>query len=170
MTFLSVLSAGYAVVRAIFSKPLGRYADKHSFAEMLNICYVVMLLGFVIHTFTVPENGKLFCTLYYILTAIATAGINSATINLIYDYVEKEKRIGALALSNTFSGIAGFLATLAVSPLVAYIQNNGNRFLGVNVYAQQVVSALAVGLLLLLILYLNVVVKKIKRKKDRGDR
>jgi MFS family permease len=165
MTFVSILSAAYAIVRTLFSKPLGKFADKYSFANMLNICFVVILVGFVVNMFTVPANGKVFYTAYYMLNAIAMAGINSATINLIYDYVGKEKRVGALALSHTFSGFAGFFTTLAVSPLVSYIQKNGNEFLGLNVYAQQVVSAIAVILLIALIVYLNVVVRKIERKE-----
>lgn len=165
MTFVSVLSAGYAIVRTLFSKPLGRFADKYSFAKMLNICFIVMLVGFCINTFTVPSNGKVFFTAYYMLNAVAMAGINSATINLIYDYVDKEKRAGALALSSTLSGFAGFFTTLAVSPLVSYIQKNGNVFLGMNIYAQQVVSAIAALLLLGLIAYLKLVVEKISNEK-----
>ena len=92
------------------------------------------------------------------------AGINSATINLIYDYVDKEKRIGALALNSTFAGFAGFITTLLVSPLVTYIQNNGNTFLGFSIYAQQVVSALAFVLMGITLIYLNIVIKKVKDK------
>ncbi len=165
MTFVSILSAAYAIVRTIFSKPMGKFADKYSFAKMLNICFIIMLVGFGINIFTVPENGKVFYTVYYMLNAIAMAGINSAVINLIYDYVDKEKRIGALALKSTLAGFAGFFTTLAVSPLVAYIQKNGNKFLGLNVYAQQVVSAIAVVLIVILIVYLNKVVVKISREK-----
>ena len=165
MTFVSILSAAYAIVRTLFSKPLGKFADKYSFANMLNICFVVILVGFVVNMFTVPANGKVFYTAYYMLNAIAMAGINSATINLIYDYVGKEKRVGALALKSTLAGFAGFFTTLAVSPLVSYIQKNGNVFLGLNVYAQQVVSAIAAILLIVLIVYLNVVVRKIERKE-----
>ena len=164
MTFVSILSAAYAVVRALFSKPLGRCADKHSFAKMLNICFIITLVGFGINVFTVPANGKVFFTIYYMLYAISMAGINSATINLIYDYVDKENRTGALALSSTLSGFAGFFTTLIVSPLVTHIQARNNTFLGLNVYAQQVVSAIAVVLLVLLIIYLNVVVKRIKKQ------
>lgn len=163
MTFVSVLSAGYAIVRTIFSKPMGKFADKYSFAKMLNICFVVMLVAFGFNVFTVPENGKVLYTIYYMLYAVGMAGINSATINLIYDYVDKEKRVGALALKSTLAGFTGFFTTLAVSPLVSYIQNNGNVFLGVFVYAQQVVSVIAVVLLIVLILYLNLVVRKIKK-------
>ena len=165
MTFVSILSAAYAVVRTVFSKPMGKFADKYSFAKMLNICFIIMLVGFGINMFTVPENGKILYTIYYMLNAVAMAGINSATINLIYDYVDKENRIGALALKSTFAGFAGFFTTLIVSPLVSYIQENGNSFLGLNVYAQQVVSAIAVVLLSVLLVYLNLVVGKIEKKK-----
>jgi hypothetical protein len=40
-----------------------------------------------------------------------------------------------------------------VSPLVEYIQANGNMFLGISVYAQQVVSVIAATLLIVLFIY-----------------
>lgn len=163
MTFVSILSAAYAIVRTFFSIPMGKFADKYSFAKMLNICFIIMLVGYAINIFTVPDNGKVFYTIYYMLNAVAMAGINSAVINLIYDYVDKEKRIGALALKSTIAGFAGFFTTLAVSPLVSHIQECGNMFLGMNVYAQQVVSAIAAILLVVLIVYLNLVVRKIRK-------
>jgi MFS family permease len=166
MTFVSILSAAYAVVRTLFSKPLGKFADKYSFAKMLNICFVITLVGFVVNIFTVPENGQVLYSIYYMLSAIGMAGIGSAMLNLIYDYVDKEKRIGALALNNALAGFAGFFSTLIMSPLVAYIQNNGNTLFGMNIYAQQVVSAVAVILLIVSIVYLNVVVRKIQSKNQ----
>ena len=165
MTFVSILSAAYAIMRASFAKPLGKFADKYSFAKMLNICFLIALIGFVINMFTVPSNGKVLYTIHYMLYAIAMAGINSATINLIYDYVDKTKRVGALALKSTLAGFAGFFTTILISPLVSYIQKNGNVFLGMHVYAQQVVSAIAAALLVVLLIYLNMVVLKIKREK-----
>lgn len=167
MTFISILSAVGALSRTIFSRPLGKFADKYSFAKMLNICFFIMLIAFGINIFTVPSNGKILFSSYRILHSIGMAGINSATINLIYDYVKKEKRIGALALSGTFQGFAGFFATLAVSPLVSYIQSRNNTFLGLNVYAQQICSAIATILLIVLIVYLNIVTKTVKKDNDQ---
>lgn len=166
MTFVSALSAVYAVIRSAFSRPLGRFADKYSFAKMLNICFLIMLVAFIVNAFTVPSNGKVFFTVYYVLHAVAMAGINSAAINLIYDYADKEKRVGALALKSTLAGFAGFFTTLAVSPLVSYIQENGDTFLGLHVYAQQVVSVIAAVLLVGLLIYLNTVVRKIKKNEE----
>ena len=163
MTFVSVLSALYAICRAIFSGPLGRYADKYTFTKMLNICFVIEVVAFGVNAFTTPSNGKIIFTVYYMLYAVGMAGINSGTLNLIYDYVDKDNRVGALALQNTLAGFAGFFTTLINSPLVSYIQQSGNSFLGLNVYAQQVVSAIACALILLILIYLNIIVKKIKK-------
>jgi len=166
MTFISVLSAIAAVVRTIFSRPMGKFADKYSFANMLNICFGIMLAGYIVNVFTVPENGKVLFLIYYILNAIAMAGINSSMTNLIYDYVVPERRVGALALKSTLAGVAGFVTTLAVSPLVSHIQNNGNNIFGINIYAQQGVSLIAAVLLLLLYVYLNLVVLRMKNNRE----
>lgn len=165
MTFVSILSAAYAIVRTIFSRPMGKFADKYSFAKMLNICFSIALAGFIVNIFTVPANGKVLYTVYYMLYAVAMAGINSATINLIYDYVDKEKRTGALALKSTICGFAGFFTTLIVSPLVSYVQKNGNCLFGINIYAQQIVSVISAILLVVLLVYLNMTVKQLKLKE-----
>lgn len=166
MTLVSILSAAYAIARSLASRPLGRYADKHSFTRMLNICFVIVFVAYSINMFTVPANGKVFYTIYYMLYAIAMGGINSAGTNLIYDFVESDKRVAALALQHTLAGFAGFFATILVGFLVDYIQKSGNTFFGMNVYAQQVVSAIGAIVVLLALLYLNTVVKKMQRERE----
>jgi Na+/melibiose symporter-like transporter len=166
MVYVSILSEGYAICRSIFSRPLGKYADKHSFAKMLNICFAAAMLAFTVNIFTVPSNGKVFYAIYYMLYAIGMAGINSGGINLIYERVSREKRVCALALKNSIAGTAGFLTTLLAGTLIDKIQADGNRFLGLNVYAQQVASAISAILILGIIVYLNTVVKKISIVKN----
>ena len=166
MTFVSILSAMYAIARSLASRPLGRYADKHSFTRMLNICFVIVGIAYTINVFTVPSNGKIMYTAYYMLYAIAMGGINSAGTNLIYDFVEPDKRVAALALQHTLAGFAGFFATIIVGFLVDYIQKSGNTFLGMNVYAQQIVSAIGAIVVVLALLYLNTVVKKMQRERE----
>ena len=103
------------------------------------------------------------------LSPVAMAGINSAPINLIYDSVEAEKRTGALALNGTLSGFAGFFTTLLVSPLVSYIQGNGNVLFGISVYAQQIVCVIWGILLMAVMLYLHVVIKRIKKQENKNE-
>lgn len=164
-----------SLVRAVISRPIGAFGDKFSFAKMLTLCLFIEAAAYAVNLFTAPENGKALYTVHYILYCIGMAGANSAPINLVYDYVDRSQRTGALALLQTFAGFAGFLATLCLSPLVTHIQENGNRFLGMDVYAQQVMSAISLLIVLILIVYMYTVVRKLKRlpcaeKNEKNDR
>ena len=166
LTFVAILGIVYAIVRALVSRFWGSFADKHSFARMMCFCIAIAGAGYLINVFTTPSNGKIFYTAYYVLTAISMAGINSALTNLVLDYAPYALRTEALALSRTVYGLAGFFTTLAVSPLVTYIQNNGNRFLNLPLYAQQVVSAMAVLFCSVLVCFLWFGIMKRAPKKN----
>ena len=161
MTTVTVIAAIGSVVRAIVSTPIGRLADKYSFINSLNLCFVIALFAFTANMFA----GVAFYTLYAILHAAAMAGINSGIVNLVYDFVSRETRTSALAIKNTIVGFAGFFTTLAVSPLVEYIQKKGNKFLFFDhIYAQQILSAFAVIMIIICMIYLNLVIKPAKTK------
>ena len=155
MTFISLLSLIYSGVRIAFSFLWGSYADRKSFKTMLTACYAVSTLSFFVNIFTVPSNGKIFYTAYYAFHAIAMAGINSALTNLVYDYVEVSRRADAIAITQTVSGVVGFLTTLAAGVLVDHIQKSGNTFLGMSVYAQQVTDAISFVMNIVVIIYLR---------------
>jgi len=148
LSFVAILGVISSVVRALFSRGMGRFADRHSFADMMLLCMLLMGGSFGVMMFTVPQNGYVLFTVYTVLCAVANAGINSALINLVFDYAPNDLRSEALALQRTVYGLGGFFAALAVSPLITYIQGNANGFLGMTVYAQQVTSALALILTL----------------------
>ena len=163
MVFVSILAVAYAIIRALFERPIGKIADKKGFASSLNVCYVVEIAALVVAVFTRPENGSVMYTIHYVLYAICTAGISSGELNLVYDYVKPNERVAALAIKATAAGLAGFLTTLALSPLVSLIQTNGLVLFGVNIYAQQITSFIGLVACVLLVVYNVVVVKKIKR-------
>lgn len=164
-TLASVIAIMSSIARVIFSKPLGKFADKHSFCKMLYICFAIEALAFAINIFTVPSNGKVLFTIYSIIHAIGQAGINSAIINLSYDYVPDEQKTGAVALVNTFSGFAGFFTTLALSPLVDRIQKNGNKLFGINMQAQQLLSVISLMFTIVILIYLVTVISKLPSKR-----
>lgn len=166
LKFVSLLTICGSVVRIAISFFWGRYADRKSFAHMIEKCLLIMVAEYACVAMAVPSNGKIMFTLYYVLNGMAMGGINSALINLIYDYVSVERRADSLAICQSAAGVTGFVATLAVSPLVSAIQNNGNTFMGVSVYAQQVVSMIAVVIAVIAILYVRfVLIKKRKARK-----
>lgn len=155
LQLVSIISILSSIARVLVSRFWGSYADKHSFAKMLRWCFAIAALSFAAVIFTTPSNGKLLFTVYSICHAVALGGINSALINLCYDYTPVETRADALAFTQAGAGLSGFLTTLAISPLVAAIQENGNTFLGIPVYAQQVVSAIAFILTIVVVVYVS---------------
>lgn len=158
MTFVSVLSIIYSVVRIAFSRVLGSYADKKSFSHMSFVCFLIVGAGFFVNCFTTPANGKVFYTVYYCLYAISMGGINSALTNLVFEHVKGANRRDALAINAAIGGVAGFAATCVMSPVVAHIQNGGNVFMGIHMYAAQFVSVVAFVIVAALAVYMKLCV------------
>jgi len=160
MTFVSILSILYSVVRMLFSPLMGKYADRRSFSHMSFVCFAIMGVGFAVTCFTVPENGAVFYTTFYCLYGVSMAGANSAVTNLLFDKVQGEMRTPALAINMALSGVAGFLSTCVMSVAVAAIQSNGNQLFGMPMYAAQFVSFVALVLVALLLVYMRLTLLK----------
>lgn len=160
MTFVSILSILYSVVRMLFSPLMGKYADRRSFSHMSFVCFAIMGVGFAVNCFTVPENGAVFYTTFYCLYGVSMAGANSAVTNLLFDKVQGEMRTPALAINMALSGVAGFLSTCVMSVAVAAIQQNGNQLFGMPMYAAQFVSFVALVLVALLLVYMRLTLLK----------
>lgn len=158
LKLITALGIVGSVSRIAASKFWGRYADRTSFSAMVKRSMLVLAVGYVCMGFAAPATGVVFYTLYILLHGIALGGVNSAMINLVFDYAPAEQRSDALAICQAAAGVAGFLATLAASPLVSYIQGNGNRLFGLPLYAQQVVSIISV----LFLVFAYVLIKKEK--------
>ena len=156
-----------SLIRALISRPFGKFADKYSFTNMLIICMIIEAIAFLVMTFATPVlHTEFLYWVYYIFYCIGMAGINSATINLYFDYVDKDKRTGALAIKTSAAGLLGFVATLIASPIVTAIQENNNQVFGMTIYAQQLLSLVSSVLVIGIILYLVFVVKKADKAKD----
>ncbi len=159
---VALASAG-SVIRMFVELPWGRYADRNSFAAMLRGCMIFAFLSFVSAAFARPGTGIVCIALYQIFQGIAAGGISSALINVVFESVSPEKRADSLAVTQAIAGTCGFLATLAVSPLISFVQNNGNRLFSIPIYAQQVTSVISAVLIVLTVLYLTFVIMKKKK-------
>lgn len=154
LRFVTILSVCGCIVRILFSKMLGSYADKHSFAQMLKPCFAVMCVGFLCAAAATPSNGRVMFILYNMCHGFAMGGINSALVNLVFERVAPEKRANALALTQSLAGITGFATTLALSPLLSFVQGNGNILFGITVYAQQIMSLISFVFTALALIYI----------------
>ena len=161
--FVSIAVTIGSVARVLVSRFWGTYADRTSFAKMMEKCLLVLAAAMLCTALATPSAGKIMFVLYNIFFAVALGGINSAWINLIFDYAAPDNRTTALAICQAISGAVGFLATLAVSPLITFVQNKGNSFFGITVYAQQLLSVFSLLILLLASAYVRFVLSKEKK-------
>ena len=165
LKLISVLSIAGSVVRISVSRFWGSYADKHSFAAMVEKCFAFLGLSYLCVVFAGPVTGVIMMVLYYVFNGIAFGGVNSAVVNLILDYVGPEERADSLAVCQMASGVTGFVITILFSRVVAAIQENGNNVFGMQIYAQQLLSMVSVILISAAILYVRFgIMKKSSRK------
>ena len=143
MTFVALMDILYAAVRASGALFLGKYADRTSFARLWRLCCLFGIACYTIYVFVVPANGRILYFGYEFFWALYGAGIDNCMINLVYENVRHEDRVGAYALSTAIGGLLGFGVTVLLSRLVAWIQQNGNMLFGIHAYAQQFLSAAA---------------------------
>ena len=165
LTFVSALGIVYGVVRAIASPQCGRIADRRGWSTLLMLCLAVAAAGFLINTFTRPESRMLYLV-YYVFYAVSMAGINSGLTNITYDYIDERYFAQAMGARNAVSGIVGFLASLVGGVIVSAVQKAGNALFGLNVYAQQVNSAVTFVLLIALLAYMRFVIAPMQRLSD----
>lgn len=169
LSFITTLSIVGTILRIITSKPWGVYADRSSFAATIEKSFWVLAASYLCVVFATPSNGAVMFALYNILNCIAASGLMIALTNLVFDYVPQENRSDAMALSLALSGVAGFITTLCISPLIGGIQENGNRVFGLPMYAQQVVAVIGMLLVLGSALYVRVTLLKHKREDSKEE-
>ena len=157
LKFISAIVMFGSISRILVSKFWGKYADKNSFAAMIEKCFVFLGLAQLCVVLAVPQTGKVMFTLYYVFHGIALGGINSALINLIFDYVPINQRADSLAITQAIAGFTGFITTLLISPVVSHIQNSGNKVIGMPIFAQQFISVIALAVTIAAIFYIRFV-------------
>ncbi len=163
LQLVSVLTMCASIIRICVARAWGKYADKNSFAAMVEKCFIVLGLSMLCVVFATPKTGVPAFIMYNLLHGIAMGGINSAMTNLVFDYAPEETRAASLSVSRATAGLVGFLTTLATSPLITLIQENGNSIFGITVYAQQLVSLVACVIIFIGVVYVRLaLIKKAK--------
>jgi len=165
LQLVSIIGIVGAVGRLSFSLLFASIADKKSWTSMLTICFMIAAVGFGVNIFTTPANGKVMYTVYSVISSIAMAGLNSGLWNILFDYVPAEDRAAGLGIKNTFGGVSALLASLVGGAILQHIQDNGNTFMGMQVYGQQVLSVIACVIVIVLCVYMRVVIAKLRKYK-----
>lgn len=149
------------LLRAVVSKPFGRFSDKHSYVKGMKLAFAIAACAFLFNAFS-TEKSRWCVIAYTILFNVCTAGTNQNNFNITYSYIDKKYFSQALALKSSIGGVLGFSASVVGSKIVAAVQANGNMIFGIHMYAQQILSLAALVLVLTDIVFITKTVEKQK--------
>ena len=149
------------LTRALISKSLGRYSDKHSYAKGFKLGLLFAAGAFFINMFTTRASRFLIIP-YTVLYCCATGGVNQNSFNITYSYVDMKYVTQAMAIKNCIGGLCGFGASLIAGRILHAIQSNGNIILGVHINGQQILSGISLLITIIAILYVKNVIEKQK--------
>ena len=160
MTFVAILDTVVTTSSIPVLFICGKISRKVSYVTMLYLSYIMIFIEYIILIFTSPANGMILYTTYRMLAIFSGSMQIVVATNIVFDVVPYTERASALSLKTIFVGATGFITTLIVSPFVSYVQKNGNSFLGINAYAQQILAFAAAASMLCLIIYFQFGCKK----------
>ncbi len=149
--------------RMLLSKPFAMYSDKKSFAKGMELGLCFAAAAFFINIFTTPGTWWLVI-LFTVLYNVSLAGTNQNSFNIAYSYVPLTCITQAMAIKNSISGLCGFMASIVGGIVLDAIQKNGNMILGLQINAQQLLSAVSFVLIVTAVLFIHLVIAKQKVK------
>ena len=159
---IQIINMVGAFCRMICSKPFGRYSDRTSFSRGYRLALLLVVISQTFYVFCAPRTWWLIIP-GAVLYNISLAGSNSNNFNMTYSYVKAEYIVQAMAIKQRITGVIGFVAALIGGSILQGIQQNGNRFLGIPVYGQQLLCALSIIFIVGAILFNKLVIEKQKR-------
>ena len=152
--FIQVVNIVANTIRMAISKPFGRYSDRTSFASGMRLGIILSAAAFFLNIFTTVSTRYLIIV-FTIVYNCSVAGTNQNSFNIIYSYVDKKYITQALAIKNCISGIFGFGASVVAGKILGTIQANSNMIFGIQIYGQQLLSAISCVILILTVIYMN---------------
>ncbi len=155
------------ICRAVVSAPFGRFSDRHSYAVGMKVAMGLLAAAFFINIFSAPQT-KWFVIIFSVLHCVSLAGSNQNSFNIVYDYVENDCIVQALAVKNCIGGVCGFLASLIASRLLAVIGEEGISVFGLTVYGQQILSAISAAVALSAVFYTKYKIEN-NRSKEKNQ-
>lgn len=147
MTEITIISTVTAVSAIAFLPIFGNYARRHSLTASMKIGLPIMALAYIFIALCTPKNGLIMFIIYWIVATFGCAAFSIGTDAILFEMVAEDQRTTAIAMKNIIAGPLGFLTTTALTPLLNYIQSNGNTIFGIHIYGQQLFSVFSMIIL-----------------------
>jgi len=147
MTKVTVIMTISSISAILFLSIFGNYARRHSLAQTMKIGLPMIALSNIFIILCTPKNGMIMFILYYIVYNLGFSAFSLGTDPIVLEMVEEKHHTSAIAIKNVIAGPLGFLTTTLLTPLLNYIQGNGNVIFGIHIYGQQLFAIIAMAVM-----------------------
>ena len=166
MTFISGIGIVLSILHIFVVYFFGRYSMHHSYTSIMRISYIFAAASFLFVSISTPANGYVVFTIYRLAFLLFESANTVSATSILFIIVPQSDRTSAIAINTIISGLAGFLMTLAVSPIVSFIQSTEIFVFGIQVYAQQILAVVSLVITLFIFLYYQLFCHKLLKKTD----
>jgi hypothetical protein len=139
---------------------VGKYSLRSTYGKLLQLSHIFYATAFFFIMITGSGLGIVTYTAYTVIATLAGATRNVSSVNLLYEISSPEHRTTAIAINTMTTGFVSFITTICASRLVSYIQSLNNQIFGIKLYAQQLLAAISVFIIIVVIVYYRLVCKK----------
>lgn len=166
MTFIAACDVVISVVHIVVLALFGRLSFRQPHRAIIRMAYLFAIGTYISLVFAMPSNGMILIPIYRIFSTCYASAMAVSQRNFLFEICPPEERTSAIAIFTMTSGVITFLATLVATPLVNYVQANGVSVLGHEVYAQQLLAAVSVVIIIIVNLLWNLSYKTFKATKE----
>jgi Na+/melibiose symporter-like transporter len=164
ITYVTVISLIYQLTKLFSVAIFGKLSSRLSNKKILLIAFPLYSLSYFVMSFTAPQNGRVLYVAFVVILYVGVGALSVADTNMLLSVVPRGQQTAALSFNAIISGITCFATTVAISPLLDFIQSHGNRLFGITVYAQQILSLAACIIYLVTAICLKTLVKEKPRE------
>lgn len=166
MTFIAFIDVIINVVHIAALAIFGRLSFQLPYRFVIRIGYLIAIGTYVSLIFTTTSTGAVLFTMYRLFSTVYSSAIAVSQRNFLFEICPPEERTSAISIFTMATGIISFLATVATTPFFNYVQAHGVTVFGVSVYAQQILAAISLSLVILVNVLWNASYKKLEATED----
>lgn len=143
---IQLINVAACLGRFAFSRPFGGYSDRTGYANGYFLGSLLAAGAFLCGCFTAPRVRWMIVPVT-VLYQISLAGTNQNASLMIYDRVENDYIMHALAIKNAVCGVSSFGASLFGGKILSAVQSARRASPGGGVYGQQILYGIGFVLL-----------------------
>lgn len=166
-TFVTMINLIATVLRVLILPVMGRFSDQRGAEGALSISLAIFMVSDLLFAFTVPSNGLVMYCIASLVAAVGWSYIGAGLLNVQLKNMEESKQTEQYAILSGVSGFSAMVISVISGEVLDFLQKNRVTFAGRELYAQQILNIVGALLVLILILYVMLVVRKKKENTNK---